>query len=137
MSHTIIDRRPNAGGKNLGNRQRFLKRVKEQLKKSVSDGLLDRSITSNDDQSVSIPKDGEFDTQRDRYAHRHGIECGTGVPLDVPVHRYQVNGKDQATERKDIERNHNVRSADKDLKRIEQAKRRKNHEHSRVLQHQQ
>lgn len=58
MSHNIIDRRLNPGGKNIGNRQRFIRRAKEQLKKSVKEGLSDRSITSDGDQNVSIPTKG-------------------------------------------------------------------------------
>jgi len=58
MSFTIIDRRLNPNGKNLGNRQRFLKKAKESLKKSVSDSLAKRSITSDNDQAVDISTDG-------------------------------------------------------------------------------
>jgi uncharacterized sporulation protein YeaH/YhbH (DUF444 family) len=58
MSFTIIDRRLNPGGKNLSNRQRFIKKAKEQLKKSVKDGLVGRSITSDEDQDVHISQDG-------------------------------------------------------------------------------
>lgn len=58
MSYTIIDRRKNPHGKSTSNRQRFLKRTKEQLRKSVKEKLLDRSITSDDDQAVSIPTKG-------------------------------------------------------------------------------
>jgi uncharacterized sporulation protein YeaH/YhbH (DUF444 family) len=69
MSHSIIDRRLNPSGKNLGNRQRFLKRAKEQLRKSVKDGLLDRSITSSDDQDVNVPvSDG---THEPTFRHNH------------------------------------------------------------------
>lgn len=57
----IIDRRLNPGGKNLSNRQRFLRKATEQLKKSVKDGLLDRSITSSDDQNVHVPSDGIYE----------------------------------------------------------------------------
>lgn len=55
---TIVDRRESPGGKNLGNRQRFIKKAKEHLKKSVQDGLAKRSITSSDDQEVTISHDG-------------------------------------------------------------------------------
>jgi uncharacterized sporulation protein YeaH/YhbH (DUF444 family) len=57
MPYTIIDRRLNPSGKNLNNRQRFIKRVKEHLKTSVKEGLTGRSITTEDDQSVSVPSD--------------------------------------------------------------------------------
>jgi len=61
MSFTIIDRRLNPGGKNLSNRQRFVRKAKEQLKKSVKDGLVDRSITSEEDQNVHISQDGIYE----------------------------------------------------------------------------
>lgn len=57
MTYTIIDRRLNPSGKNLNNRQRFIKRVKEHLKASVKEGFSGRSITTDSDQSVSIPSD--------------------------------------------------------------------------------
>lgn len=58
MSYTIVDRRTNPNGKNLTNRQRFLKRAKEQVKKSVEEGLSDRGITSDEDQQITIPSKG-------------------------------------------------------------------------------
>ena len=61
MSYNIIDRRLNPGGKSIGNRQRFIKRAKESLKRSVKDGLLDRSITDDGEQNVSVPTDGIYE----------------------------------------------------------------------------
>ena len=58
MSFTIIDRRPNPGGKNLGNRQRFIKKAKEQITKEIKKGVLDRSIKSSDGQVVHVTSDG-------------------------------------------------------------------------------
>jgi len=58
MQRTIIDRRLNPDGKNLSNRQRFLKKAKDSLRKSVSEGLTGRSITSDDNQNVNISDDG-------------------------------------------------------------------------------
>lgn len=54
----IIDRRPNSGGKNLSNRQRFLKRVKKQVKDHIEKDILKRSITSEKGEDVSVPKKG-------------------------------------------------------------------------------
>lgn len=51
----IIDRRENPSGKSIGNRERFIKRAKEALRKSVKEGFLDRSITSEEGQDVTIP----------------------------------------------------------------------------------
>lgn len=44
----IIDRRRNAGKKSMVNRQRFLRRYKNQIKKAVSDAISKRSITEID-----------------------------------------------------------------------------------------
>jgi len=55
--YTIIDRRINSKGKNLSNRQRFLQRTKEWVKNKVRQKSLDRSITSEDGESISISKD--------------------------------------------------------------------------------
>jgi uncharacterized protein len=41
----LIDRRPNGNNKSAANRQRFLRRYKEQLRKSVKDMIGERSIT--------------------------------------------------------------------------------------------
>jgi len=57
MPH-IIDRRKNPKGKNLGNRQRFVRRVKKYIKGSIQDSIQDRSITDVDKgDKVSIPID--------------------------------------------------------------------------------
>jgi uncharacterized protein len=53
---TIIDRRKNPTGKSLDNRQRFIKRVKENLRKSVKDAIKNKKITDLDsDEKVNIP----------------------------------------------------------------------------------
>lgn len=54
----IIDRRPNSGGKNLSNRQRFIKRAKKQIKDQLNKNILKRSITSDKKEDISIPSDG-------------------------------------------------------------------------------
>lgn len=52
----IVDRRKNPKGKSLGNRQRFMRRAKAQIKKAVEDTIRTRGITdvSNGDQ-ITIP----------------------------------------------------------------------------------
>jgi hypothetical protein len=55
MAH-FIDRRLNSKGKSTVNRQRFLRRYKEQIKKAVSDAINQRSITDiTSGEEVSIP----------------------------------------------------------------------------------
>ena len=52
----IIDRRLNDRNKNAVNRQRFLRRYKEQIRKSVTDVVAERSITDMDKSgTVNIP----------------------------------------------------------------------------------
>ncbi|MBA2648353.1 MAG: YeaH/YhbH family protein [Legionella sp.] len=52
----LIDRRQNAGKKSTVNRQRFLRRYKNQIKKSVSDAISKRSITEIDKgEQITIP----------------------------------------------------------------------------------
>lgn len=55
MAH-FIDRRLNSKGKSTVNRQRFLRRYKQQIKKAVSDSISNRSVTDVDTgEQVSIP----------------------------------------------------------------------------------
>ena len=55
MSH-IIDRRLNAKNKSAVNRQRFLRRYRQHIKKAVSDGVGKRSITDVEQgEKISIP----------------------------------------------------------------------------------
>ncbi|MDH5257402.1 MAG: YeaH/YhbH family protein [Gammaproteobacteria bacterium] len=52
----LIDRRINGKNKSAVNRQRFLKRYKEQIKRSVADAISTRSITDIESgESISIP----------------------------------------------------------------------------------
>lgn len=52
----LIDRRRNAGKKSTVNRQRFLRRYKNQIKRAVSDAIGKRSITEIDKgEQISIP----------------------------------------------------------------------------------
>lgn len=55
MAH-FIDRRLNSKGKSTLNRQRFLKRYKQQIKRAVADAVGQRSVTDvNSGEQVSIP----------------------------------------------------------------------------------
>lgn len=52
----IIDRRQNAGKKSMVNRQRFLRRYRNQIKKAVSDAIVKRRITEIDQgEKITIP----------------------------------------------------------------------------------
>jgi len=52
----LIDRRKNAGKKSTVNRQRFLRRYKNQIKRAVSDAVGKRSITEiNKGEEITIP----------------------------------------------------------------------------------
>ncbi|AUG52265.1 YeaH/YhbH family protein [Thalassospira marina] len=52
----IIDRRKNPKGKSLGNRQRFMRRAKAQIKKAVEDSIKTRGITDIDNgDQITIP----------------------------------------------------------------------------------
>lgn len=68
----IIDRRLNSKNKNTVNRQRFLRRYRKQIKKSVSEAIGRRSITDMDrGEDVSIPKD---DVNEPVFGHGKGGE---------------------------------------------------------------
>jgi uncharacterized sporulation protein YeaH/YhbH (DUF444 family) len=55
---TIVDRRQNPSGRNLGNRQRFLDRARSRLRQAVKDNIRARSITdTTSDERVVIPAD--------------------------------------------------------------------------------
>ncbi|GAB3022726.1 YeaH/YhbH family protein [Bowmanella dokdonensis] len=55
MAH-FIDRRENSKGKSTVNRQRFIRRYKQQIKKAVSDAISKRSVTDIESgESVNIP----------------------------------------------------------------------------------
>lgn len=58
MRH-FIDRRLNPKNKSLGNRQRFLRRTRAEIKEAVNRSMKDRSISNPDDgKKVSIPAKG-------------------------------------------------------------------------------
>lgn len=53
----FIDRRLNSKNKSTVNRQRFLRRYKTQIKKSVSDAVTQRGVTDvNTGENITIPK---------------------------------------------------------------------------------
>lgn len=56
--YSIIDRRKNPKGKNLPNRQRFLKRVKKYLGEQIKKNMKDRSITDQNGADISVPNRG-------------------------------------------------------------------------------
>ncbi len=63
----FIDRRLNPKGKSLGNRQRFIRRAREQIKDAVQKTLKDRSVSDFEKgQKVSIPAKG---TKEPRLRH--------------------------------------------------------------------
>lgn len=66
----IIDRRLNPKGKSLANRQRFLRRAREQIRKAVREASSGRSVTDIDGgEGVSIPMDGLHEAGFRRAAH--------------------------------------------------------------------
>lgn len=54
----VIDRRPNPKDKSLGNRQRFIRRAKEQVKKAVRDAVGDMGIKDINEKKVKVPVKG-------------------------------------------------------------------------------
>ena len=59
MSHVIIDRRKNDKAKSTVNRSRYLRRVKDSIKRSVRDLIVDGSLSdslSNKDKKVKVKK---------------------------------------------------------------------------------
>lgn len=55
----IVDRRLNPGGKSLGNRQRFLRRIKAHVKRAVRNSTKERDVRGLDEGAeVSIPAHG-------------------------------------------------------------------------------
>jgi len=58
MGYTLIDRRKNGKNKSVVNRQKFIKRVQQKIKKSVDDFIKDKNITdviNNDNKNINIP----------------------------------------------------------------------------------
>lgn len=66
----FIDRRLNPKGKSLGNRQRFLRRARAQIKDAVQKSMKDRSMKDFEkDQQISIPARG---TKEPQFRHAQG-----------------------------------------------------------------
>lgn len=66
----FIDRRLNPKGKSLGNRQRFLRRARTQIKEAVQKSLKDRSVSDFEkNQKISIPSKG---TKEPNFRHAPG-----------------------------------------------------------------
>ena len=64
MANTIIDRRKNPGGRSGANRQKFIKRTKDEIRRSIHENLGDRSIGgSGDSQDVIITRRGIAEPQ--------------------------------------------------------------------------
>jgi uncharacterized sporulation protein YeaH/YhbH (DUF444 family) len=68
----IIDRRKNPKAKSLTNRQRFIERVKKQVKNSIDKQMDKRSIRDNGDNNISIENDGIEEPQF-RNDPEHGV----------------------------------------------------------------
>ena len=64
MANTIIDRRKNPGGKSSDNRQKFIKRTKDEIRRSIHESLGDRSIEgSGKSQDIKITRKGISEPQ--------------------------------------------------------------------------
>lgn len=80
MSHHIIDRRGNAK-KSSGNRQRFIRRVKQQVKDAAADIIRDgkvESITDTKNRKITIPKKDlkEYQITHDTGGERNIVHPG-------------------------------------------------------------
>lgn len=70
MLHQVIDRRLSGKNKSIANRERFLKRYRAQIRRSVTDAVNERSITDIEKgRSVTIPKKG---TSEPTFRHGQG-----------------------------------------------------------------
>ena len=89
MSHHIIDRRKNAKGKSSGNRQRFLRRVRNQVKQAAKEAIRGgdiKSITSSQGRKVKVPVK---DLNQPRITHGEG-----GVyERVIPGNREYIKGR--------------------------------------------
>lgn len=73
VAGTIIDRRKNPKGKNLPNRQRFVNRSKDYIKKSIKEKILKKPLTDENDEYVSVPVDSISEPQ-----FQHDKDSGNG-----------------------------------------------------------
>lgn len=79
-THHIIDRRKNQKGKSSGNRRRFLRRVREHVKRAAKDAIRDgsiKSITSKKGRKVNIPTK---DLQEPHIIHGEGGDSEHVLP---------------------------------------------------------
>lgn len=68
----LIDRRQNPRDKSLGNRQKFLRRTREEIKRAIDKAINERDISETDNGgSISIPSRG-IREPRFRFSHEHG-----------------------------------------------------------------
>src|ERR1700690_3810713 len=66
----IVDRRLNPSGKNLANRQRFMRRAKSQIRKAVHESTAKGSIKDADDGGEGgLPAQGGHEPQFRRSSH--------------------------------------------------------------------
>ena len=76
----IIDRRLNPKGKSLGNRQRFIRRARAQIREAVRENLRDRKISDTDSgETIVIPSEGIHEpqfTQDGESGERHRVLPG-------------------------------------------------------------
>ncbi|MCQ8184130.1 YeaH/YhbH family protein [Parvularcula maris] len=102
MSH-FIDRRLNPKGKSLGNRQRFFRRAKGQIKEAVNRSLRDRSVKELDKSGkISIPAKSTAEPRfrldgasgRRHHVHPGNKEFTTGDRLRKPPSGGGRGGKD-------------------------------------------
>lgn len=102
MSH-FIDRRLNPKGKSLGNRQRFFRRAKGQIKEAVNRSLRDRSVKELDKSGkISIPAKSTAEPRfrldgssgRRDHVHPGNKEFTTGDRLRKPPSGQGGGGKD-------------------------------------------
>ncbi len=92
FSH-FIDRRKNPKGKSLGNRQRFLKRARAQIKEAVNKSLRDRSLKEIEKgEKISIPSKStaeprfrlDPETGKREMVHPGNKEFGKGDKIKKP-----------------------------------------------------
>ncbi|WOI52796.1 YeaH/YhbH family protein [Parvularcula sp. LCG005] len=102
MTH-FIDRRLNPKGKSLGNRQRFLRRAKGQIKEAVAKSLRDRSVKELDKSGrISIPAKSTAEPRfrhdptsgRREHVHPGNKEFAEGDRLRKPPSGQGGGGKD-------------------------------------------
>ena len=78
MAFLIIDRRVNGKHKSAVNRQRFLRRYRQQIRETVADAINKRGITDIDrGEKISIPKK---DVSEPTFRHALGGRQKKGIP---------------------------------------------------------